>query len=96
MDYYMHVLPGRIRIRTSEFRRNKAGILSASQFLKSMGGVICVKTNDAIGSLLIDHDRSVISSQVIVHQLAQNGFFPGINFNGPKVRSFHPSAVSGR
>ena len=88
MEYYMHVLPGRIQIRTSVLRKNKAGIFSASQFLKSLQGVLCVKTNDAIGSLLIYYDRSVITSQVIVNRLACQGFVPGVAFNVPKMSSF--------
>ena len=87
MDYYMHLLPGRIRIRTSALRKNESGVFSVGSFLKTLEGITSVKINHVIGSVLIDYNRNIVSSQMIINQLARNGYFPPFNWVDPKARN---------
>lgn len=85
MDYYMHILPGRIRIRASKFRKSEVETFSIGTFLKTLDGVTSVKINSVVGSLLIDYDRRAISYQWILNQLAKQGFAPDIILGGRKM-----------
>lgn len=81
MDYYIHMLPGRIRIRTTALQKNDLGIHSASKLLKIIRGVISVKGNSRTGSVLVYYDSHQVSSQWILCKLAHQGFIPAIQWN---------------
>jgi len=93
MDYYMHILPGRIRIRSSILRNNDSKILSVSQCLKSIQGVVSVRENKTVGSVLIHYDKRNISYQRILKQLAQQEFMPVVTWSSLKVRSLDISKL---
>lgn len=92
MDYYMHILPGKICIRTSVLRRDEVEVFPVSRCLKAIQGVTSVKINNVIGSVLIDYDRSAISYHVILKQLAQQGFVP-VSWSTPKVLPYHSKSA---
>ncbi len=83
MDYYMHLIPGRIRIRTHAFRRiDEDGVL-VRQYIDSIQGVTSVNYNQVAGSVSICYDRSLISSQNIIQELTKKGLFPAISQDSP-------------
>jgi hypothetical protein len=85
MNYYMHILPGRIRIRTSVLQKNDPGMDYVQRLLHSIEGVLSVHVNPRIGSVLIHYNQRLISSHLILNQLARSGYAPSINW-GLKVR----------
>jgi hypothetical protein len=87
MNYYMHILPGRIRIRTSVLQKNDSGMDYVQRLLRSIEGVSTVHVNSRTGSVLIHFNQRLISSHFILSQLAKTGYAPSINW-GLKVR--HP------
>ena len=76
MDYYMHVLPGRIRIRTSVLQRNDIKLFRINKFLKSIQGVVSIQENRRIGSVLVHYNQNRTSSQQILSQLKYSGHVP--------------------
>lgn len=81
MDYYMHLIPGRIRIRTQTLKSAEAKLETVGTILNTIRGITSVKT--VLGSLLICYDRSQISSQSILHEMIKKGLFPAIDVDPP-------------
>ncbi len=78
MNCYMHILPGCIHIRTPALRKQEdqpvAQPISSVPFdLKALKGVISVQINQGIGSLSIQYDRKMVSSQGILKSVLKVG-----------------------
>lgn len=76
MHYYIHILPGQIRVHSSDLKKNKTRAFSVRNCLKTLGGIQSVKMNLATGSVLIQYDRNGVNSKTILNQLAEKGFRP--------------------
>jgi hypothetical protein len=87
MEYYMHILPGEILIRTSLLQNNEKKMSSVRSCLRSISGVIAVQGNKARGSLLIAYDKRNTSYLAILRQLQQQEFMPAVTWGALKVRA---------
>ncbi len=56
MPHYIHHLPGRLRIKSRQLKRNPGAISSACSLLANHHGIDAVEANSVTGSLLITYD----------------------------------------
>jgi copper chaperone CopZ len=74
MEYYVHQVPGRLRVRLPEIRKNasKAGEVKC---LLDVYGVANLKVNHLTGSVVITFDPSLINAEQLLNLLQDNGLF---------------------
>ena len=75
MEYYIHYVPGRIRIRTPFLRGKPQNI---DEFTKNMGiinGIQSLKINTATGSALLMYDEKKINCEQLIGILEKYGYF---------------------
>lgn len=75
MTCYEHHVPGRLRIRTSVVKNNKACSEEVRRLLCSVPGVEKVDINLTTGSCLVTYDTSATTRDHIVSLLSSKGFF---------------------
>lgn len=75
MSYYIHQIPGRLRIKSPAVRRNQAAAETVSVLLTALAGVRSVAINTVTGSIIVCYDPKTISSETIVGPLKRNGYF---------------------
>lgn len=73
--YYIHNIPGRIRIKTPEIKNNKYKAEAVKQTLNNMVGVNVVDINILTGSVLVRYNPSVASVEKIIDRLEKTGYF---------------------
>jgi allophanate hydrolase subunit 1 len=57
MSFYLHHVPGRLRIQTPELQNSEIAARAACGTLEMLDGVANTRVNPAIGSLLVEYDR---------------------------------------
>ena len=87
MNCYIHILPGRMRIRTDFLKKNELGAFSLRTGIHSLQGIHSVVINTITGSILISFDVLQISSQDILANLAQHRAIPLIDYKQTEVAS---------
>jgi hypothetical protein len=76
MSHYFHHVPGRIRIRSRQFRANLAKARELAAVLRQADGVHDVRVNDRNGSLTIQYEADGDTGTRLVNLLAGAGFTP--------------------
>lgn len=76
MSNYFHHVPGRIRIRSRQFRANLARARELEAQLRQAEGVHEVRVNERNGSLTIQYEAEGDTGTRIVNLLAGAGFTP--------------------
>ncbi|MEJ2716596.1 MAG: hypothetical protein P8182_05580 [Deltaproteobacteria bacterium] len=74
MSYHLHELPGRLRVKIPQLKRNEIGAQKAQIFLEEIAGISSASVNALTGSIVIKFDPKVISSREIVTLLTQEGY----------------------
>jgi hypothetical protein len=75
MNYYVHNVPGRLRLKNPLFK-NETNHYEVQKALVSMGhGIGTVEFNTTTGSLLIHYDPKEIRHQDILHTLEIAGYY---------------------
>ena len=78
MTYYIHHIPGRLRIKSPLLKGNNGSEASIVELLRGLAGVERVAVNAITGSCLIHYDPSVTCRDDMVMVLSKNGYFdPG-------------------
>lgn len=75
MNYYMHNIPGRLRIKSPVIKNNKAVADELKKSLSTLYGVATVDINLTTGSLLINYNTKSIKQSDILNILQQKGYF---------------------
>jgi copper chaperone CopZ len=76
MSHYFHHVPGRIRIRSRQFRANLARARELETQLRQIEGVHDVRVNERNGSLTIQYEAAGETGNRLVGLLADAGFTP--------------------
>lgn len=76
MSHYFHHVPGRIRIRSRQFRANLALARELEGRLTQIEGVHEVRVNERNGSITIQYEADGETGSAIVAVLAAAGFVP--------------------
>jgi hypothetical protein len=75
MNYYIHNVPGRLRIKIPVIRHNPANGLAVQALLMPLEGVERIQLSGLTGSVVINYDPQVIDPQALIDLLARNGYF---------------------
>lgn len=75
MIYYLHEIPGRIRVKIPALKRNQELAEEVSTFTFGIPGVTYVAPNTLTGSLIILYDSDKTSSDKILEALDLHGYF---------------------
>ena len=74
MTYYIHNIPGRLRVKTPILKKNPTQIERVRQILQSIPGVYETEFNSVTGSVVIQYDTQRIESEQIVSVLKEEGY----------------------
>jgi hypothetical protein len=75
MSYYLHNVPGRLRVKSPLLRRNNAAGDEVRKALSTIQGVATVDFNPTIGSLLINYNHKTTKHEDIIGLLERKGYF---------------------
>jgi len=75
MTYYIHDIPGRLRIRSPAVKDNDLAKREIPGLLGSFSGIESIVVNTATGSFLIRYDPSRVSGRDIMAMLTEHGYF---------------------
>ncbi len=73
MGYYIHNTPGRLRLKIPQLKRNVRLADEISLLLNEKNGVQSVEINTLTGSLKVNFNDSVVSSNLLLNLLSQEG-----------------------
>jgi copper chaperone CopZ len=75
MDYYIHDIPGRLRIESPVLKNNEAHAQKFEAFVKSIPGVTSVEMKVDIGSATMHYDKARIDHTKLIELLDKSGYF---------------------
>jgi copper chaperone CopZ len=75
MDYYIHDIPGRLRIESPVLKNNEAHAQKFEAFVKSIPGITSVEMKVNIGSATMHYDRMRIDHTKLIELLDKSGYF---------------------
>lgn len=74
MSYYLHDVPGRLRIKIPHLRRNIRLAQELHRLLNSLSGVESTTANTVTGSVLVRYDPEIINSTSILTFLSREKY----------------------
>lgn len=74
MAYYVHHVPGRLRIKTATLKKNSSRARQLKLCLEEMHGVLEVNVSIITGSMVIKYDAGAVSSTAIMTDLHGQGY----------------------
>lgn len=75
MEYYIHYVPGRIRIQTPKLHDNAGNAEEFEKFVQRVEGITAVETRTITGSAIIHFDEERINCEQIIGILEKNAYF---------------------
>ena len=75
MNYYVHDVPGRLRIKTPMVKRSRSSARDVEGLIKQLRGINSIIVNFTTGSVVVLYDREIISSNLILNTLENEGLF---------------------
>jgi copper chaperone CopZ len=74
MTYYLHEVPGRIRIKIPALKKDREEASCLENLLKSISGVTSVSVNTLTGSVIVYFDPEFVSSRAVLTFLSRQGY----------------------
>ena len=75
MGYYLHSVPGRLRVKIPQLRNNTGRCQEVQALLLGLEGVQDVEANCLTGSVLVRYDTDFIAGESIVYALEEENHF---------------------
>ncbi len=75
MGYYVHYVPGRIRIQTPKLYENPGNAEQFERFMKGIEGITAVETHIVTGSATMHFDEKKINCEQVIGILEKNAYF---------------------
>src|SRR5208283_3487330 len=75
MEYYIHQVPGRLRIQTPVLHNNPQKTDEFTKNIKNISGILSLKINPLTGSALLLYDEKKINCEQLIGLLEKNGYF---------------------
>jgi len=75
MEYYIHYVPGRVRIQTPFIFKNPHNAEAFETYIRGINGIISVRTSIVTGSAKILFDETLIHCEQIIGILEKRGYF---------------------
>ena len=87
MSYYVHSVPGRLRVKIPSLKNRPHRCCEVQQVLDGIAEIDRVSVNRAIGSVVINYNPDAIESRHLLDILAEKGYIDvktiGAPDNGP-------------
>jgi copper chaperone CopZ len=91
MAYYVHHVPGRLRIKTAGLKKNSSRARELKLCLEEMHGVLETDVSIITGSIVIKYDAEVVSSTAIMNNLHGQGYIRDVAHTSNQVSyEVHP------
>ncbi len=74
MGYYLHEIPGRLRVKIPDLKRNPQSAWDVQVLLKNLPGVKSISANTITGSIIVHYDQRLMNTAAIVNILAREGY----------------------
>jgi copper chaperone CopZ len=74
MKYYVHQVPGRLRIKIPSLRSSAEQAQKIQGVLEELNGVESASANPVTGSVLVLYDRETVDSEEILEALEDRGY----------------------
>jgi copper chaperone CopZ len=74
MSYYIHSVPGRLRVKIPFVKGNPNTAADVSRLLEKIDGIDSTAVNTLTGSVLINYDSKSVNSDKILNALTQKGY----------------------
>jgi hypothetical protein len=75
MNYYIHNVPGRLRIKIPLIQRNTAKCIDVQDLLMRLDGIRRIQVKELTGSVVINYVPQLIEPQDIIDYLKENDYF---------------------
>ncbi len=75
MSYYVHYVPGRLRVKTPLVKRNRTSAKHVEGLMNQLMGVKSTTVKTATGSIVVYHCPKTISCDAILNTLENEGLF---------------------
>jgi hypothetical protein len=85
MSYYVHNVPGRLRVKTPLVKRNRTSANHVEGLMKQLTGVKSTAVNTATGSIVVYHCPKTISCDAILNTLENKFLFKSVVENALKT-----------
>jgi len=79
MKYYLHHVPGRLRLRIPQLKHRPYRIKRIREALKNHAGIDRIEHKSATGSVVVHYDPDVMDDTRILNALSYNGLFDQSN-----------------
>ena len=75
MSYYLHHVPGRLRVKTPYIKKNRFIVEEIKQWLNSLPGIDFYEINTVTGSIVINYNPRETTEDTIISLLEEAGHF---------------------
>jgi len=75
MSYYVHHVPGRLRVKSPWVKGDSTVAQEVEGLLRRKAGVRSAAVNTVTGSVLVNYDPSIIGSQDLLRVFNEKGYF---------------------
>jgi copper chaperone CopZ len=75
MDYYVHHVPGRLRVKIPDLKSSPERVDTIQEILGEVNGVGRVSVNPVTGSVLVMYESDLVDSEEILKALQDHGHF---------------------
>lgn len=75
MSYYMHDVPGRLRIKSPFIKGNENLAKHIERFLEQINGIQSITTNPRTGSIIMTYNEKKLTSKMLLDMLKTRGIF---------------------
>lgn len=75
MSYYMHNVPGRLRVKSPVIKNNRTAADELKKILSMLNGIAAVDINLTTGSLLVNYNNKTVKYNDIIDILQRKGYF---------------------
>jgi len=74
MSFYIHDIPGRLRVKTPSLKGNFNAAEELKRILNSIEGIDSTSVNTLTGSVVVNYDTRSVGSARILHTLNECGY----------------------
>jgi cation transport ATPase len=74
MSYYLHEVPGRLRIQIPSLKRNSQSAQEVRDLLEDLSGIESASVNTVTGSVTVHYDPETIRSRAILSLLSREEY----------------------
>ena len=75
MSYYVHDIPGRLRVKTPSIKGNHMSAREIEGLVNALPGIVSVTTNPVTGSVVVNYDSTSINSKEILNMFRKEGYW---------------------